>query len=445
MKRRILSCLLIVSLVLAGCTGKTGNLQGSTGDTETETVPTDMVLPDDRVKPSANVGLDDNDSSAKTYIDFDYDSYNETDEEHIFEFDFDKDTIHEDGSVDLIFADDRILNSNDFRSTERYVRIVDFFVYGNETNTRFFDIAREYPKYAEGDFDMNVTKDLVLPTETDGVKIEWTSSDENLITNEGVVKRPHEHSRFVMLTAVLSKDDSELISRYIVKVARDMYDDVTADMIVDLEYGYGNLYVFDEMDVDLSEYDGWFYSYYDMEQLYFFQEDLDRVLLFGDTGGGMTIHNQGVGDLFEVKPETLHEAYLAACCLREAVGCDDRYELRYEGYMTGIAEDYYDFVQYYNDVPTTGSIRLGIGYNEIPNSFNSWILQIPDGFDTAVNYTMEDMKKDFELYEDPELRIDNRDEEIVLTWTGYTKNHMCVMVDAKTGEVLYEGSTIIID
>lgn len=458
MKRIIYSCVLIMSLILAGCVGKNANQADNTGyDVDTPSVSnvndseyvsdtdetSDLNAPDNTLDIDADADENNNDTDSA------FDAPNDNDDDSapsILENYWSIGTVYEDGSIDLVYDDDSTINSNDFTSSTEYVRIIDQFVCGDLTPSKLFDIAREYPGFAEGDADYNVTQDLTLPTQADGVKITWISSDESLITNEGKVIRPHNHSKYVMLTAVLSDGEGELISRYIVKVARDMYDNVTEDMILGLTDDYGNWEKLDEMGIDLFAYDGWFYYFDELEQLYFFQVDLDRIFLTEDLSDMIQPHVQCTGDLFEVKPETLHEAELAANSLRTVIYCDDKYELRFKGGFPGLYDDCYDFIQYYDGIPTKGMLRLGIGHDKDSiNWFNSWMLQIPDGFDTTVKYTEEKLKKDYELFGDAELIIDEMDGKIVLVWTAYTTHHTRIAVDAKSGELLEEYDTVIID
>ena len=455
MKKKIFGCMLILSMVLAGCAGKHGNLPDNTGDDTTI-----QQVTDNNGDPSIGNG---NEDIVDPEYDIDIPDDTDTDEPATNDTDDSTDTdnsptlatvenwwsignVYEDGSVDVIFDDDSTVNSNDFTSSTKYVRIVDDIVQGEVAPSILFDIAREYPGYAEGDYDMNVTKDLTLPTQADEVKIAWTSSDESLITNDGKVTRPHEHSKYVMLTAVLSNGEGEITSRYIVKVARDMYDNVTEDMILGLTDDYGNWEKLEEMGIDLFEYPGWFYYCDEIDQLYFFQIDLDRILLYDDPDNKIKPHVQCTGDLFEVRPETHHEVELAVSSLRTVIYCDDKYELRCDRSFPGLDDDCYDFIQYYNGVPTSGMIRIGIGHDEDSvNWFNSWMLQIPDNFDTTVKYTEDKLKKDYELAGEPELSIDEIDGKFVLIWSAYTMNHTRIIVDAKSGELLEEYSTVIID
>ena len=435
--------------VFAGCTSKTGNIQNNYEDsvkigmekvTEDETLDTEEVPSDETgsvskeiIKPDEeNLSESGNIESEGTYVESD-DIYN------------DPFYVYPDGSVDIKYADGHTVNSDDFTSSEEYVYIVSQFAESDHTLSSMYDIARSYPQFAEGDYDWNVTKDITLPKEADGVNIEWISSDESILSNKGViVNRPHEHSKYVMLTAILTKDEYKLVSRYIVKVTRDMYDNVTEDMILGLSEDYENINLLWEMGIDLAEYDGWFYWCDELEQLYFFQDDLDSIFLTDDPPKDYTAHVQCTGKFFEVKVETLHEAYLAVSSLRSVTYCDDKYELRFDGHFDDIWEGIYDFGQYYNGVPTNGFFRLGIDHDGDMNFFNSYMVQVPDGFDTKAEYSMNDMIKDYDLLFDPELNIYTSEKfGIALVWIGYTKNFTCVIVDAKTGDLLSEASTII--
>ncbi len=63
--------------------------------------------------------------------------------------------------------------------------------------------------YAESDSSSSVTKDLTLPTEIDGVKISWTSSDESFISPTGVVTPSTTQNHTITLTAKITSNKAE--------------------------------------------------------------------------------------------------------------------------------------------------------------------------------------------------------------------------------------------
>lgn len=449
MKRKLYCTCLIIMMLLLGCTGKNNTPENTEeNDTELGTVAVEnpQVIDEEDEVLTLSINPAENDDTAENNDADDADTDESNDVDYAVRGDdYDFYIVHEDGSVDLLTDDDKIINSADFTSSTEYVYIINDCVGENEKH-EMYDIARSIPVYADGDYYYNVTKNITLPKEVDGTKIEWISSDESIISNEGViVKRPHDHSKYVMLTAVITNGDSKLTSRYIVKVARDLYDDVTEDMIMGLSDDYGNYELLEEKGITLSDYPGWFYWCDELGQLYFFQEDLDRIMLFDDPDNEINPRVSGVGNIFEVKVETVHEAYLAASSLRTVIYCDEKYELRFDGSFSGMGDDAYDFVQYYNGVKTDGKIRLLIDHKGECNSFNSWMIQVPDGFDTKPKYTKDKMNKDFDLYSEPELSISIYDDKILLVWEADTKENTSVIVDAQTGELIHESSHTIID
>ena len=459
MKRKLYCGCLIIMMFLLGCTGKNNqpeNTEENATEIGTVAVENPQLIDDDDEVITLSINQNENDDADENNADDANADENNADDANTNENgdlddanadtdEYDLYTVYEDGSVDILRDDDIKFNSAKFKSSEKYVYIINNYVDENAEHG-MYDIACSVPIYADGDYYYNVTKNITLPKEVDGTKIEWISSDESIISNEGViVKRPHSHSKYVMLTAVITKGDSKRTSRYIVKVARDMYDDVTEDMIMGLSDDYGNYELLEEKGITLSDYPGWFYWCDELEQLYFFQNDLDGIMLFDDPDNEINPRVSCVGNIFEVKVETLHEAYLAASSLRTVIYCDERYELRFDGSFTSMGDDCYDFVQYYNGVKTSGMIRLGIDHEGENNFFNSWMIQVPDGFDTNPKYTKDKMNKDFDLYSEPELSISIYDDKILLVWDADTKESTHVIVDAQTGEVIHEGPHAIID
>ena len=74
---------------------------------------------------------------------------------------------------------------------------------------------------------------------------------------------------------------------------------------------------------------------------------------------------------------------------------------------------------------------------------HSWILQIPDGFDEKPSVSEEEVSTEYNIT-NVTLAITEYNGEIKLIWRGYsTESPEYVIVDAKTGEELSRGSTVI--
>lgn len=70
-----------------------------------------------------------------------------------------------------------------------------------------------------------VTHDLDLPTEGDGYTIEWHSSNQDVLSDDGKVTRPEEGKHAVTLTATIKLDDLTLTRNYDMYVVGDHYYD----------------------------------------------------------------------------------------------------------------------------------------------------------------------------------------------------------------------------
>ena len=89
---------------------------------------------------------------------------------------------------------------------------------------------------------LNVKENLNLPTQIDGVTIEWQSSNEEVISNTGVVTRPDKDT-YVTLTAVLKNEEKTIETTIRVKVlAKEddgTYKTITVSEAVELANEYG--------------------------------------------------------------------------------------------------------------------------------------------------------------------------------------------------------------
>lgn len=351
------------------------------------------------------------------------------------------DDLIEDEAV-IVMADDSTMRIEDFVSSEEYIFVRNDRVSTNGVTTSMIDTSRAYPEYAEGDCRTNVTQDLYLPTAIDGIDIIWESSDESLIGTNGRVTRPHEHSMFVILTGTYVKDGTVIRVRYPVRVARDMYEGVTTDMVVDLEF-YDQAWVFEEMGLDVMDFDypGWFYEYQEPGQLVFFEADPDNLSVRNrsdETASDITLF----GTLSEMSIETQDEAYLFLYTFRNLIGWTDLYDMHFSGMDTGTAgQFYYDFIPYYNGVPTSGFVRVTISRFEDVKTVSSRIITIPSGFDTEPSVTYEDAVSTYGIPE-PELMVLEYEGSVYLAWTGYVGPNI-LWIDAHTGEVIRDTSAAV--
>ena len=336
---------------------------------------------------------------------------------------------------------DKIIEVDDFTSTTEGYFVVNQFQYSDGMCSEAFDIGREYPKCEQGDYLLNVTKNLELPTEVDGFTIRWESSDESLVRPDGTVTCPHAQSKYVLLTAVITKDGRSLVSRSIVRVARDMYADVTTDKVLDPSFA-NDPGIFASMGIDESFFNHWFYELDELEQLYFYEDYVDNLFLNQETRG-KTRHVMVSGTLSEVHTSSINEAWLNVYSVRKPLGLPEWCELRFDTLRSGLDEVIYDFQQYYQDVPVDGKVRLLV--SDKMQTINSWMIQIPDNFDAKPKVSSDEVTAQFGLDKERiELSIKEIDDQVKLVWQGYVSGKSeYVLIDAHTGKELSRSSTIV--
>ena len=340
-------------------------------------------------------------------------------------------------------VEDRMTAAEDFTSSEQWVRVIDDFIYADGTTTDMIKAYQECPVFAEGDCSDNVTRDIELPLQIGDVTLKWKSSDESIISNDGKVTLPHEHSKYVLLTATIEKDGKTAEAAYVVRVARDMFADIGTDKILPLD-SYNEIWAFEAIGIDTDNWDypGWFYEYDEPGQLYFFEDIIDDLTIYDDSTAAIADYFIS-GTLVEPTIETAHESYLMFYSMRKILGWKDNSEMRFEGIMGDGYTVIYDYAQYYNGVPTRGWAKIIIGPYAGINMVHSWILQIPDGFDEKPSVSEEEVSSEYNIT-NLTLEITEYNGEIKLVWSGYsTDSPEYVIVDAKTGEELSRGSTVV--
>lgn len=108
--------------------------------------------------------------------------------------------------------------------------------------------------FNEKDTCESVTQNIILPADSDipgaeNVIIEWSSSDESVISSNGVINRPYEESLWVTLTAKVSLDGVEASGDFELRAVKSLYDDYSADYVEDYD-DYEYLYTFNDGDIE---------------------------------------------------------------------------------------------------------------------------------------------------------------------------------------------------
>lgn len=317
--------------------------------------------------------------------------------------------------------------------------------YSLEPNKEFlYQVSKELPGFAEGDSEGSITQSLLLPTEYEGVKIRWNSSDESLLETDGTIHRPHDASKDVVLSGEYTNGEDVTNKSYVLHIERDMYADKTYKDIFPLEY-YDDHFYYEKNQVDLSDVDGWCYLIDNWDQLHFFEESLDNLTL--------NLVDDPVYDSFiaygtfcDMRIESRHESDLLLYAMKNLIKADiSKGDLQFQGCMNDSAFIRYDYQQYYQGVKVNpGSVSLTINYEDTNKSMSSCILPIPDGFDVTPKITAEEIKSKADTNKEPELIIDQVDEKVHLIWKYVeAKKQEIVYIDAKDGTELKRYSYIV--
>ncbi len=306
------------------------------------------------------------------------------------------------------------------------------------------EVRNKYLDVITDESPLNITKDLYLPDEIDGIPITWSSSDESLIDATGKVTRPFERSQYVILTATLTGPDGTMTLREVFRVARNMYDGIDPMQLLSLDDGYiwpDNVgYYYEELEGS----EGAWYIFEYLEDIVFFDPYPDDMSLYDRSTGPWIGYLLG-GQFSDPRVDTAWEAYLSIASLRNILGFADQFDqLEYEGTTNSMGDVVYDFVQYYQGV------RVQSGYVRVLSSFwrpyttiNISLLQIPKDFSTTSEVTAEQVMADHNLA-NAELMILENEGDVKLVYTGYrTRGSEAVIVDAMTGEEIASYSTIV--
>lgn len=273
--------------------------------------------------------------------------------------------------------------------------------------------------YKNNDTKYSVTDNLSLVTELNGATIEWSSSNEDVITDEGVVNRPCNESMKVILTANVKSNSYFETKQFELYVIKNKYVNYNTDYIEDID-SFEMLYLYNDGNVDNLE------------------------VYINDDGYIEYI----MGSFSDIVVESPEEAILSLYTIKSLMGCKSpKDELRWVSTNKDNYGTAFRFEQVYYDIPIYGtSIVVStnqLGYtSSLQSSFVSDL-----NISTAPKLSeIEAKQKVMEYgYRDADVEklyvyMDNSIPK--LAWNVYAKgadgSQYNILIDASSGEVLFE-------
>ena len=307
-------------------------------------------------------------------------------------------------------------------------------IFGYERSLYFF--ADDLPSKITDEPLLNITHDLTLSSEIDGTLVSWRSSDESLIESSGKVHRPHDRSRYVVLEAHFAQGEGAMTSRYVLRVARDMYADTDPDSLPVLAHDG----VYHEPPEGTE---GEWFVFDTMNQITRFDPQADVMVNDFSTDSMRSYLISGRISMPRI--DTENEAYLCIKTLADILHIS--YSVKYFEFNTAesdIGDMRYDYMQYFNGVPVlNGMIRVMSSFRRPFTTVVVNVLMIPDDFDTAPKVTAAEIEEKFGL-QSSELVIKELNGAPALMYRGYSRKSVEeIFVDAKTGKELERHSMIV--
>ena len=274
-------------------------------------------------------------------------------------------------------------------------------------------------EYKNNDTKYSVTDNLSLKTELNGATIEWSSSNEDVITDEGVVSRPCNESTNVILTANVKSNSYFETKQFEVYVIKNKYVNYNTDYIEDID-SFEMLYLYNDGNVDNLE-------------VYINDEEYIEYIM---------------GSFSDIMVESPEEAILSLYTIKSLMGCKSpKDELRWVSTNKDNYGASFRFEQVYNGIPIYGtSIVVStnqLGYtSSLQSSFVSDI-----NISTAPKLSESEAKQKVMEYGYKDAYVEKlyvyMDNSIPkLAWNVYAKDadgsQYNILIDAVGGEVLFE-------
>lgn len=274
-------------------------------------------------------------------------------------------------------------------------------------------------EYKNNDTKYSVTDNLSLVTELNGATIEWSSSNADVITNEGVVNRPANESAKVILTANVKSNSYFETKQFEVYVIKSKYVNYNTDYIEDID-SFEMLYLYNGGNVDNLE-------------VYINDEGYIEYIM---------------GSFSDIIVESPEEAILSLYTIKSLMGCKSpKDELRWLSTNKDNYGSSFRFEQVYKGIPVYGmSIVVStnqLGYtSSLQSSFVSDI-----NISTSPKLSESEAKQKVMEYGYNEAEVEKlyvyMDNSIPkLAWNVYAKDsdgsQYNILIDAAGGEVLFE-------
>ena len=302
---------------------------------------------------------------------------------------------------------------------------------------------REYRSLITNESFWNITKDLNLPSEINGISTTWISSDESLIKSTGKVHRPHDRSQFVILTVIFSDAEGSITCRESLRVARDMYDGVDVRTIPTMDE-YVRPEMVGEYYPQFKDTEGGWFLFTDPGDVFFFDPDPDNMMVYDQCGNGWNSYLIG-GQISDARVDSEKEAHLCIATLKRVFHFEDIFDnLVFTGTIDSLGDVVYDYAQYYQGVRVqSGFVRVMSSYRRPYVTVNICLVNIPSGFSATPKVSEDYVIREHDLYS-AELSIMNDNGSVRLVYVGYRNGASeQVLVDAKTGNEIASYSTIM--
>ena len=320
-----------------------------------------------------------------------------------------------------------------------------YYASAGVTTSKMQDVRGKLLSVITDESSQNITHDLNLPDEIDGVSVTWEFSDPSLIEPSGKVHRPHDRSQYLVMTTTLTEKGTVKL-RHVLRVARDMYDTTDPEKLPMLTY-IDDPAMYEDLYESWMGTEGGWYIFDEMDLIVFFDPDPENnVSVYNRSREGWKSYLLG-GQLSEPRVDTAHEAYLNIVTLGQILDITKEIkELQFNGTDFSIGEVCYDFEQYYQGVPVLeGMVRVLSCVDRPYVTLNVHLLPISGDFDVTPKLTAEEVMEQNDM-RNANLYIWQKDGKPHLVYIGFRKTaNERVYVDAKTGEVLLSASTVIVD